>query len=199
MTTIIDKDAVTMIHAVNGLEWAGPITSDDHQQTSADFLSSIKANAKELKRKKEAITVPLNAALKEVRAQFKPAEDKLASIEGAIKTALLEYHGDKEAAAAAEIKRIQQYLDAGHTSLQATMSRLAGIDQPQNDLGGAVIKFSPEKVRIIDPNFLPSHYLYEPEVLEALRKVVSRDIKAGQPCPPGAELYRDKIVAGIAG
>lgn len=201
MTTpeYIDDSAKTMIEGVKALEWSGKIKNDEQQQAAADLLASVKANAKDLTEKKEAITGPLNAALKEVRKQFKPAEVKLADLEAGLKAAILQYYERQEAVTARKIATIEKKTDAGLMRMDTAMNKLANIDAPKADLGGAQIKEGPEKVRIVDPFFLPPDYLYDPEVIEALRKVVTRDWKAGKPLPKGAVLYREKLVAGIAG
>lgn len=199
MTNVIDKQAQTMIEGITALDWTSSITNATEQKSAASVLSSVKANSKELKAKKEAITKPLNAALKEIRAQFKPAEDRIASIEQAIKSAMLQYHEAEDAKTQKQIDRIES---DGRTKLETKMSKLAAVDQPQTDLGGAQIKYGPVKVRIDDPLLLIQDHpslLTNERVLEALRITLAAEIKEGGRVPNGAELYREKLVAGIAG
>jgi hypothetical protein len=198
MTTTIDKQAQTMIEGITALDWHAAITTDREQKAAAKFLSGVKAEAKSLKAKKEAITKPLNAALKEIRAQFKPAEDRIADIEGSIKSAMLRYHEIRDAEAQGYIDRIER---DGRTKIETKMAKLAGVDQPQTDLGGAQIKYGPTKVRITNALLLIQDHpsiLTSERVLEALRLELSTELKDGGRVPHGAELYRERLVAGIA-
>lgn len=196
-TNTIATEDKQLIEEISALKPLKKIENDKQQQMGADLLAVVKTNAKALDARKKAITQPLNAALKEVRAQFKPAEDQLAQIESTVKTLLLDYHERQEAAAQAEIDRIEN--DKRYTTKTA-MAKLANIDTPDTDLGGAQIKYGPMKVRITDPAKLPTKYFHDPDVMEALRKAVAKDIRDhNAPVPTGAETYREKVVAGIAG
>lgn len=197
---LIDKKAQTMIEGIAALDWHGTIDTEDEQKSAAQFLSGIKAEAKVLKTKKEAITKPLNAALKEVRNQFKPAEERIEHIEQTIKAAMLEYHDKQEVFAQQKVAAIESRVKPGkgNLSLESAMGRLADVDQPETNMQGAQIKYGPEKVVVIDPLLVPQMYLYDPEVIDAIRKVIARDIKAGAPVPVGVKMVREKLVAGIA-
>jgi hypothetical protein len=199
MTTVIDQQAKTMIEGITALHWSGTINDDAEQGNAAKVLASVKTNAKSLKTKKEAITKPLNAALKEIRAQFKPAEDRLAELETNVKAALLDYHTSKEAAAQAEANRIE---NDKRYSTKGAMAKLATIDQPRTDLGGAQIKYGPTKIRITNALLLIQDHpsiLTSERVLEALRLELATELKEGSRVPHGAEMYRERLVAGIAG
>lgn len=203
-THYIDTKAKTMIEGIAALDWAGPITSDAEQEVAARSLASLKANAKELKQKKEAITKPLNAALKEVRSQFKPAEDRLASLESLIKTGMLQYHNQQEAAAQAKIDAIARRTGPGRGKLNVAtaMSKLAEIEPPKTDMAGAQIKQGPRKLRITDPHALVAdmpNLLNAPEIQEAIRKHLTTILDLDGAMPAGVEVYREKLVAGIAG
>ncbi len=193
--TTIDPQTQTYINDLAALEWDGAIKDDHDQNNAAAVLSSVKSNTKDLKAKKEAITKPLNAALKEIRSQFKPAEDKLANLESGIKAALLKYHERQEAAAQAEIDRIER---DKRTKLETKMDKLSHVEQPRSSMPGAVVKLGPERVQIVDPTWLPMDYLYRESVLEALRKEVQKDVSAGATAPHGAKLVRERQVAGLA-
>lgn len=200
----IDTKARTLIEGITALDWAGPITTDDEQAAAARGLASLKANAKELKAKKEAITKPLNAALKEVRSQFKPAEERLESLESLIKAGLLAYHNAQEAEAQAKIDAIAKRTGPGRGKLNVAtaMAKLADIEPPKTDLAGATIKQGPRKLRITDVNALVAgmpNLLQAPEIQEAIRKHLTGVLNLDGPLPAGVEVYREKVVAGIAG
>jgi hypothetical protein len=196
MTTTIDKQAQTMIEGITALDWHGQITSDAEQKTAAEFLSSLKTNSKELEKRKRAILDPLNQSRTATFELFKPAETKIEALEKSVKDAILQYHNRKEAETQKQVDRIEH---DGRTKLETKMSKLAGVDQPQTDLGGAQIKLGAAKVVVVDPLLVPQVYLYEPEVIDAIRKCIARDVKAGLPIPTGVRMEREKVVAGIAG
>jgi hypothetical protein len=137
----------------------------------------------------------MNDALVATRLLFKPAEDKLESMEKTIKAAMLAYVEQREAEAQAEMDRIER---DGRTKVETKMAKLAQVDTPDTDLGMAQVKYTPERVQIVDPTWLPIEYLYRHDVVEALRKEVQRDVTAGVECPHGAKLVRNRVVAGIS-
>ncbi len=193
--TTIDKQTQTYIKDLAALDWNGVIKDEHDQANAAQTLASVKSSAKDLKAKKEAITKPLNVALKEIRSQFKPAEDKQTSLETGITADLLEYHERKEAEAQAEVDRIER---DKRTKLETKMDKLSHVEQPRSSMPGAVVKLGPERVQIVDPTWLPMDYLYRESVLEALRKEVQKDVSAGVTVPHGAKLVRERQVAGLA-
>lgn len=202
-----EKEAVTTItkKSTDLLDSTVSLTVNDDEQlkSSSSVLGEIKTIAKEVKTRKEAITKPLNEALKEVRALFAVPENNLKQAETAIKSAILAYHEVQDAAAQAEIAKIENRIKPGTGNLSVTsaMQRLSNVDQAETNLGDAQIKYGAEKVRITDALLLIQDHpslLTSDRVLEALRIELSAEIKAGGRVPQGAELYREKLVAGYA-
>ncbi|HEC65126.1 MAG TPA: hypothetical protein ENI23_07530 [bacterium] len=72
------------------------ITSPEEAIEAADDLKAVKALAKEINKKRLAITGPINKALKEVNALFKPAKDWLSEAEKLIKNKLLAFQREQE-------------------------------------------------------------------------------------------------------
>lgn len=203
--TQIDTDTKTLIEGITALDTQVVIKTDEDLKFAVTMLSSVKSNAKELKVKKNLAIYPLKESIKEINSWFKPAEDHLAGIEDSIKTVMLEYHNAVEEKARKATERIERKLDDGSMSVEKGITKLAGIDQADSNIqtanGGVQFRQSAEKVRITDVNELigmrPSLLLRE-RVLEALRMEVLADVKAGVKCPGGAEVYRDKVVAGTS-
>ncbi len=198
----IDTQTKELIQAVSALDVQAVITNDEQQQTATKTLVSVKANAKELKAKKDAMLNPLKESVKEIEAFFKPAEDHLKAIEQAIKDATIAYYEIKEAAAKKEMDRIERRMDKGTLSVEKGVAKLAGVDTPGQtlQLGDASVQFKngPRKVRITDVEALikarPS-LLTRERVLEMLRLEIAADIKAGAPVPAGVEVYRERTAA----
>ncbi len=177
------------------------IRKDEDLVEATDMLSQIKTATKSIKAKKDAIIVPANAAIKAVRDLFRPAEDSLKQAESSIKDSMLKYQMRVEARAAKKADTIEKAVDDGDISLAEGMTKLGSIKQAPTNVkaaaGSVSFREGPRKIRITDPALLPGRYLVHPKVVEALRLAVSEDVlKNNEPCPPGAEVYREKQVAG---
>lgn len=68
------------------------ITSQADLDFAAEVLVEAKARAKYVQERKEAITKPLNAALKAARDLFRPAEQAFAEVEVTFKNAIASFH-----------------------------------------------------------------------------------------------------------
>jgi hypothetical protein len=196
MTTTLDKPTKTLLSGVTALDWSGTITTDGEQRQAALVLQSVKTNAKALKATKEALTKPANETLRNIRALFKPAEEKLGVMEVSIKSAMLAYVERREAEAQAEMDRIER---DGRTKVATKMARLAQVDTPDTDLGTAQVKYGKNMAVIVDPTWVPVEYLYRHDVVDAIRKEIQKDIDAGVEVPSGVRMERKRIVAGFAG
>lgn len=181
------------------------VTSDPEAKSATGLLTSVKTKAKEIAKKKKAILDPLSEAVKEVRKLFKEPEDQLTEAERIIKAAILAYHEAQDAIAQKQIASIENRVGEGrgHIKVETAMAQLANVNQADTNIrtenGGAQIRMGAEKVKITDPYFLPPEYLYRERVLEALRIEVANDLRNGviAECPAGAEVYREKVVAGV--
>jgi len=70
-------------------------TPEDAEDAGA-VLREIKGLAKDFEEKRTSITKPINQALREVNALFKPAKAWLVEAEGLLKSRLLEYQNEQE-------------------------------------------------------------------------------------------------------
>ncbi len=68
------------------------IASADDLAFAVEALTETKARAKYVAERKDAITRPLNEALKAARALFKPAEERFAEVEKIFKDAIATFH-----------------------------------------------------------------------------------------------------------
>lgn len=208
MSNEIDTQTKTLIEGITSLGTIVKVETDDDLKQTTSLLGSIKSNSKELKAKKSAALTPLKESIKEINSWFKPAEDHLASIEQSIKQAMLVYHEEKEAAARKEAERIERRIDKGTMKVETGIAKLAGINQADSNVqtvnGSAQFRQSAEKIRVTDPVALVKDHpelLMTERVLEALRMETTAWLKEGKLGvykPAGIEVYRDKVVAGIA-
>ncbi len=72
------------------------VTTPEMAIATAEDLKAVKTLAKQLNEKRLAITRPLNDALKEVNALFKPAKEWLKEAEGLLKNKLLDFQNEQE-------------------------------------------------------------------------------------------------------
>ncbi len=72
------------------------ITSPEMAINAGDDLKAVKALAKQIEDKRTSITKPLNQALREVNALFKPAKNWLKKAEGSIKGKMLEFQREQD-------------------------------------------------------------------------------------------------------
>jgi hypothetical protein len=105
------------------------IQSQDDLTFAADTLTEIKARARYVLERKEAITKPMNAALKAARDLFRPAEQHFAEAERIFKDAIASFHTRQEdhnrAALAAAAAAYVEGDDAGVSSAVASMASTA--------------------------------------------------------------------------
>lgn len=175
------------------------IRSDKDLNEATVTLSDIKRTAKDIEKRRKAITDPLNASLKEINAMFKDPLTSLKVAEDLIKAAMIKYQTMLENRAEKKAKVIEDAVDNGDMQMDDAMGKLSGIKQAPtsvaSDNGSAAFR-TIKKIRITDPGSLPASYFMRERVLEALRIEVEDDVKRkGMPVPTGAEEYEERQVA----
>lgn len=141
------------------------------------ILAYNKELGKEIQAKKEAITKPLNASLKEVRALFKPLEDKLDEVEKIVKGAMLEFKKKLDEERRAEILKMQE------SDEQELPLEVVETVKVMNTIKTRKI----QKLKVVWEDLIPYDYwiLDEKKILEDLKK----GIEVG-----GCELIEEEIV-----
>lgn len=177
------------------------IKNDDQLKNATELLAEVKRIEKNIKSKKDPIVKNLNATLRQVRDLFRPSEDRLAAVQSQLKGAILTYHDKVEQAALKKAEKIEEKVDSGEMGLAQGMGKLDKIKQAPTqvkvDNGGVQIR-TVRKVRITNVGQLPASYFMRERVVEALRMEVANDVlKLGKDVPKGAELYEEKVAAGV--
>jgi len=72
------------------------VSSPEMALAAGEDLKQVKALAREIEEKRTAITSPINRALKEINALFKPAQEWLAEAERLLKSALLGFQAEQD-------------------------------------------------------------------------------------------------------
>ncbi len=195
--TVATRESQKIAEQAEGLV----IKNDEGLRSATEMLAHIRTIKKNIKAQKDPITKNLTATLKQVRELFRPSEDQLSVAESVVKSAMLKYEQKVSAAAAKKAEKIEAKVDAGEMELSDGMGKLNSIKQAPKSVatenGGAQFR-TVKKIRITNVGDLPPSYFMRERVVEALRMEVAQDVlKEHKECPTGAELYEEKVVAGV--
>lgn len=158
-------------------------------RTAADFdeakdlLGRIAAAKKEIKERKEAITSPLNEALKAARALFAPFEERIETAEAAFKGKMLDYKRKLDAELAAKQREQEQKIAAGTTTLEKAGKSIERVERKAEAIPTRKVR----KMVVKDASKVPDEYWVIDEV--ALR----RDVLSGKSVP-GTEVVEEEII-----
>ncbi len=197
------------------------IASPGMAVVAAEDLRDIKALAKQVNGKRLAITRPLNDALKEVNALFKPAKDWLSEAEALLKGKILEFQNEQDRIA----RELQAEADAKARKEREKLERRAakaeakGKDDKAEELRGTaeaqiapvVTSAAPKlagisrretwKAEITDKRLLLNHIVNERPDLLPLVKIdgsalngMARSLK-GELDLPGVEVSKEASIA----
>lgn len=170
------------------------IRSDDDLKAANDKLVEIKRVYKDIESRRQAITQPLNRAIKEVNDLFREPAGRLKEAEQAIKAAIVQFHERQLRRAAKRTDKIKGQVEAGELDADKGAEKLDNIKEPTTKVGDTKIK-TVTKIRIVNAAALPAEYFMRERVLEALRIEVEEDVRKGHAIPPGAEPHTEQIVA----
>lgn len=176
--------------ALNAAE-ALMITTQEEMVTATDHLSKMKQVAKMIKERKEAITKPLNEALKSARDLFQPIEANLAEAERIVKGKMLSYQRDEDERISKDKNKVIDKVESGKMSVEKGIAKIEQIGTVQTSVQGKVgaIAFrNVKKYRVVDESKLPREFLM-PNM-----SAITEALKAGK-VVPGAEMYEEKVVA----
>lgn len=156
---------------------------DVTQATST--LSTLNAHLKALQTEKEKVTKPLNEALKQERARFKPFEDQLNTLIDTYKSLLTTYATHQD-----QLQRQQEakILEDKRTNQTTKINQLATLDQAptkaQSDTGSVTFT-NLTKYRLISTEGVPV------SILDLNQPALKAYLK-NNPLPKGVEQYEEK-------
>lgn len=163
------------------------IENDEDQRGAALLLQDVKARYKAVEKRREEITVPMNAALRSVNDLFRPPREKLLSLEKILKTKIAEYLERKAMA-----NHVAITAAAKATSPAAAIEELAKVElveAPQ----GVSLRYQ-WKFEVTDPDLVPRH-LCSPDMKKISEELGKKSDKYGQPdLIPGVRMYQESIV-----
>ena len=167
------------------------ITSPEENGAAMELKAKLKDIGNQIKERKEAITKPLNDALKSTRALFAPLETAYETAENLVGRKLLDYKRKVDEEARAKEAKIAADLEAGKIKkIETAEKKIEAIQRTEKTVQtdhGKVQFRKIQKMRITDQNLVPDNYWVIDEV--KLRK----DVLAGI-VVPGAEKYEEETV-----
>ncbi len=112
------------------------ITSSEIAINASESLKKIKALGKHLEQKRTAITGPMNIALREVNALFKPAKQWLKDAEGLLKGKILSYQSEQDRIAREAQRKADEEARKERVKLEkaAALAAQAGMDDRADEL-----------------------------------------------------------------
>lgn len=167
------------------------IDSPETYAQAIDVVSKLKTIATTLKDRKEAITKPLNEALKSARELFTPVELQYSNAESIIKNKIVTYKRKVDEEARIAEAKIAEKVESGKMSVETAgkkMENLEKVDTTTRGKVGEVQIKKIKKVRITNESLIPREYLITNDVL--IRKQALAGIEI-----PGVEVYEEESVA----
>jgi len=141
-------------------------------------LAQVKEIKKIVQEKKDSVVKPLNEALKNTRALFKPIEDKIDVIENYLKGEVLKYNTKLLQEQRKREEEAQAKIEAGATFEEAT-KLVAKID--------AIPTRKIKRLKIIDASKIERQFLVPDE--QAIKEALIAGIKVS-----GCELVEEEII-----
>lgn len=164
------------------------INNQETLEQATSLLSTLNKNLDILTAHKEEKTKPINAALKAIRADYKPLETQLTDAITQIKTSITTYVNVQ----IQEAKRLEEKILADmRTSPTTKIDKLSVIDQSATDkintTTGSVSFVTKKCWRITDATLIPATYLIPNDAMinEAMKDNTN---------VPGIEFYTEKTL-----
>lgn len=166
-------------------------TDADYQEALAEG-KKVKEQLEVIVARKEAITKPLNTALKSVRELFKPLEAMGEGALSVVKAKMLAFQNEKEAKAAAKIEKIMDKVDAGKMSESVGNAKIfiATPDKTVSTEAGSATVSKLKKYYVVDKSKIPLQFL-EPDMVK-----IKASFKAGTPVPGIEERLENNLSLG---
>ncbi len=153
------------------------VKTDDDYHSALGEAKHIKEQLEIVTSRKEAITKPLNVALKSVRALFTPLESMGENALAIVRGKMLTYANAKEVKAQAKIEKIDQRLENGKISeAEANVKKFMAAPQTTISTGaGSATTRKVKKYYVVEKSKIPLDFL-EPDMVR-----IKASFKAGMP------------------
>lgn len=180
---------VGLVEANEGLDLMRSllVTNDEEQEFAAEILRDVKAKHAALEKRRKAITVPINTALKEVNDLFRPVRQALEEAERLLKGKIAGYLELCEERNAAALKAASSA--ATTEDAEAALTQHAPVTAP----AGVNVRYSWE-FEITEPAKVPK-VLWSPDPAKVEAELQASLQRAGKPPEiPGVTFTKKPIV-----
>ncbi len=154
---IIKEQAQSIIDKIEELS----ITDGEQMTQATSTLSQLNKMLDALVEDREKMTKPLNAALKEIRGKYKPAEEILDNAISALKGKMSKYQTEQLAIQKAESDKIAEKVIKGSIKVETGIRKLGELDSPEERIDteeGKVSFRTVKKFEVVDMSLLPIQY-----------------------------------------
>jgi hypothetical protein len=167
------------------------VKNDKDMALAAEALSKVNKYADTVEEKREAITKPLNVALKASRALFKPLEDRLQASIDHIRKEMSRYQTEKVKVMREEEAKIAARVGEGKgkIKIETAVRKMGEVEKPVDELvaeSGVVTFMEVLKFKVMDITLVPPEYLLVDEVK------VRAALKAGAKVP-GMDYWFEQV------
>lgn len=171
------------------------VDSAEAMAKATELLSKINLAGDMIKQRKEAITKPLNAALKSARELFAPMEAAQQEAKATVSRKMIAYQTQIEAARRAEEAKIAARVEKGTMKLETGAKKMEALAPVENkvEAKSGTVTFKEVRVpKVVDEAKVPREYL----VLDMVK--IRRDALAGVEIP-GVVIEIEKQLANSRG
>ena len=166
------------------------IASPEDNAKATELKAKLREIGKIIKDRKEAITKPLNIALKSARELFAPLEEHFANVEVIVARKLLDYKAQVEKENREKEVKIAARVEKGTLKIETAERKIGELEHVEKTIQttyGQVQFRKIKKVRVVDESKIPDEYW----VLDMV--AIRRDALNGT-LTGGVEIYEEEIV-----
>lgn len=156
---------------------------------ATEVLSQANKYAKQLEEDKQKITKPINDALKEIRARYKPLETKLEDIILSIRKSMTSYQTEQMRLQKIEEEKIANRVAKGTLKVETGIKKLEELPQTANKIAttsGKIAFKTVKKFEVIDITLIPHKYLITNDT--AIRDAMKAGIEL-----PGCKYFEEQV------
>ena len=187
-----DETSISIIEQLQPeIESIGNIKIVDEQSLTkaTEVLSQANKYAKQLEEDKQKITKPTNDALKEIRARYKPLENKLEDIILNIRKSMTSYQTEQMRLQKIEEEKIANRVAKGTLKVETGIRKLEELPQTADKIAtqsGKISFKTVKKFEVIDITLIPHKYLIVNET--AIRDAMKAGIEL-----PGVKYFEEQV------
>lgn len=186
----IEKDIQVSKELASGLV----IKTQENYEKASEFLMTLKKIGKTITTKKEDITKPINASLKNIRELFRPLENEVEETKQIIESKIRKYRLDEMKKAEAKEVKIAEKLESGKITERQAEKKMEAIEIPDRAVdtqAGKMIVKKIKKVRFSKPTLNDIQHLFALNLVLVNEVEARRRVLAGEIIPT-AELYEEE-------